>query len=116
MVLSGGGINGVLMELGFLKRLQESPLWSRVAVVVGTSSGALSGAMAVLDDLDGLEAFILNLQPDRTFRPHRLWRLPFLGLHEYALPATTRRSTTTYRHSAPIARTGATTTGRAGSS
>ena len=88
MVLSGGGINGVLMELGFLKRLQESPLWSRVAVVVGTSSGALSGAMAVLDDLDGLEAFMLNLQPDRTFRPHRLWRLPFLGLHEYALPAT----------------------------
>jgi predicted acylesterase/phospholipase RssA len=88
VVLSGGGINGVLMELGFLKRLQESPLWSRVAVVVGTSSGALSGAMAVLDDLDGLEAFMLNLQPDRTFRPHRLWRLPFLGLHEYALPAT----------------------------
>jgi predicted acylesterase/phospholipase RssA len=26
LVLSGGAINGVLMELGFLKRLRESPL------------------------------------------------------------------------------------------
>jgi hypothetical protein len=30
VVLSGGGINGVLLELGFLRRLQESPLWDRV--------------------------------------------------------------------------------------
>jgi len=88
VVLSGGGINGVLMELGFLMRLRESALWPRIAVVFGTSSGALSGAMAVLDQLDELEAFMLDLQPDQTFRPHRLWRLPFLGLHEYALPAT----------------------------
>ena len=88
VVLSGGGINGVLMELGFLMRLRESDLWPRIAVVFGTSSGALSGAMAVLDQLDDLEAFMLDLQPDQTFRPNRLWRLPFLGLHEYALPAT----------------------------
>ena len=88
VVLSGGGINGVLMELGFLKRVRESPLWPRVGVVFGTSSGALSGAMAALDRLDELEAFMLALQPDQTFRPNRLWRLPFLGLHEYALPAT----------------------------
>ncbi len=78
----------MLMELGFLKRVRESPLWPRVGVVFGTSSGALSGAMAALDRLDELEEFMLALQPDQTFRPNRLWRLPFLGLHEYALPAT----------------------------
>jgi predicted acylesterase/phospholipase RssA len=88
VVLSGGGINGVLMELGFLQRLRESVLWPRVSVVVGTSSGALSGAIAVLDRLDELEEFMLALQPEQTFRPNRLWRLPFLGLHEYALPRT----------------------------
>jgi predicted acylesterase/phospholipase RssA len=88
VVLSGGGVNGVMMELGFLKRLRESPLWSRVAVIFGTSSGALSGALASLDRLDDLEAFLFHLQPERTFRPNRLWRLPFLGLHDYALPQT----------------------------
>ena len=88
VVLSGGGINGVLMELGFLKRLRESPFWPRISVVIGTSSGALSGAMAALDRLDELEEFMLELQPDQTFRPNSLWRLPLLGLHEYALPAT----------------------------
>jgi predicted acylesterase/phospholipase RssA len=88
VVLSGGGVNGVMMELGFLKRLRESPLWPRVGVVFGTSSGALSGAMAALDRLDELEAFLMELQPALTFRPNRLWRLPFLGLHDYALPKT----------------------------
>jgi predicted acylesterase/phospholipase RssA len=88
VVLSGGGINGVLMELGFLQRLRESSLWPRVSVVFGTSSGALSGAIAALDRLDDLEEFMLALQPEQTFRPNRLWRLPFLGLHEYALPRT----------------------------
>jgi predicted acylesterase/phospholipase RssA len=88
VVLSGGGINGVLMELGFLQRLRESSLWPRIAVLFGTSSGALSGAIAALDRLDELEAFMLALQPEQTFRPNRLWRLPFLGLHEYALPDT----------------------------
>jgi predicted acylesterase/phospholipase RssA len=88
VVLSGGGVNGVMMELGFLKRLRESPLWPRIAVIFGTSSGALSGALAALDRLDDLEAFLFHLQPERTFRPNRLWRLPFLGLHDYALPET----------------------------
>jgi predicted acylesterase/phospholipase RssA len=88
IVLSGGGVNGVLMELGFLKRLRESPLWPRVTVVFGTSSGALSGSLAVLDRLDDLEAFLFHLQPELAFRPNRLWRLPFLGLHDYALPRT----------------------------
>ncbi|HZT90745.1 MAG TPA: patatin-like phospholipase family protein [Gaiellaceae bacterium] len=88
VVLSGGGVNGVMMELGFLQRLRESPLWPRVAVVFGTSSGALSGAMAVLDRLDELEPFLLHLQPEQTFRPNRLWQLPFLGLHDYVLPRT----------------------------
>jgi predicted acylesterase/phospholipase RssA len=88
VVLSGGGVNGVLMECGFLKRLRESPLWPRVAVIFGTSSGALSGVMAALDRLDELERFLLDLQPADTFRPQRLWRLPFLGTHDYVLPRT----------------------------
>src|SRR5471032_3269334 len=86
IVLSGGGVNGVMMELGFLQRLRESSLWSRVVAIFGTSSGALAGAMAALDRLDELERFLLALRPEQTFRPHRLWRLPFLGLYDYALP------------------------------
>jgi len=88
VVLSGGGVNGVMMELGFLLRLRESVLWPRISAVFGTSSGALSGAMAALDRLDDLEAFLMALQPEQTFRPNRLWRLPFLGFHDYALPKT----------------------------
>jgi predicted acylesterase/phospholipase RssA len=44
--------------------------------------------MAVLDRLDDLEAFVLELRPEETFRPNRLWQLPFTGLHDYALPDT----------------------------
>jgi predicted acylesterase/phospholipase RssA len=44
--------------------------------------------MAVLDRLDDLERFLLDLRPEAAFRPNRLWRLPLLGLHEYALPET----------------------------
>ncbi len=88
VVLSGGGANGVMMELGFLQRLRESVLWPRIGVIFGTSSGALSGSMAALDRLDDLEAFLMDLQPEQAFRPNRLWRLPFLGLHDYALPKT----------------------------
>ncbi len=88
LVLSGGGVNGVLMELGFLRRVRESELWPRVGFVFGTSAGALVGAMAALDRLDELEEFLYGLQPADTFRPNRLWRLPLLGLHEYVLPRT----------------------------
>jgi predicted acylesterase/phospholipase RssA len=88
IVLSGGGMNGVLMELGFLQRLRESELWPRVGWIFGTSAGALAGTLAALDRLDDLERFLLDLQPGETFRPNRLWRLPLLGLHEYALPQT----------------------------
>jgi predicted acylesterase/phospholipase RssA len=88
VVLSGGAVNGILMELGFLKRLRESDLWSRVGCIYGTSSGALSGTMAALDRLDDLEDFMLRLQPEETFRPHSLWRLPLLGSHDYRLPET----------------------------
>jgi predicted acylesterase/phospholipase RssA len=88
LVLSGGGVNGVLMELGFLRRIRESSLWPRVGAIYGTSSGALAGCMGALDRLDELERFLLELQPEDTFRPNRLWRLPLLGLHEYALPRT----------------------------
>ena len=41
VVLSGGSMNGVLMELGFLRRLRESELWPRVGWIFGTSAGAL---------------------------------------------------------------------------
>src|SRR5467141_3632189 len=88
VVLSGGGVNGVMMELGFLQRLRESMLWPRIAAIFGTSSGALCGSLAALDRLDDLERFLMALQPEQTFRPNRLWRLPFLGLHDYALPQT----------------------------
>ena len=87
IVLSGGGINGILLELGFLKRLRESPLWSRVGWIYGTSAGALSGVMAALDRLDDLEVFLLGLQPHEVFRPRPVWQFPG-GLHDYTLPET----------------------------
>lgn len=88
VVLSGGAVNGVLMELGFLRRLHESDLWPRVGWIYGTSSGALAGTMAALERLDDLEEFMLRLQPEDLFRPHSLWRLPLLGSHDYRLPET----------------------------
>jgi predicted acylesterase/phospholipase RssA len=88
VVLSGGGMNGVLLELGFLQRLRSSPLWPRVGWIYGTSAGALTGTMAALDRLDDLERFLLGLQPHEAFRPHRLWQLPLTGIHDYVLPAT----------------------------
>jgi predicted acylesterase/phospholipase RssA len=91
VVLSGGAINGVLMEAGFLKRLAESELWPRVGWIFGTSAGALAGTMAALDRLDELEEFLVGLRPDEVFRPNKLWQLPLIGLHEYTLPATIDR-------------------------
>ena len=88
VVLSGGGINGLLLELGFLKRLRESDLWPRIGFYFGTSAGAVNSCMAALDRVDELEAFILSLKPEDTFRPNRLWRLPLLGSHDYTLPQT----------------------------
>src|SRR5260221_13404569 len=76
------------MELGFLKRLRETDLWLRIGWIYGTSSGAVTGVMAALDRLDELEDFMLRLQPEDTFKPHSLWRLPLLGSHDYRLPAT----------------------------
>jgi predicted acylesterase/phospholipase RssA len=88
LVLSGGSVNGTLMELGFLRRVRESELWPRVGWIFGTSAGALTGTMAALDRLDDLERFLLALQPEDAFRPTRLWRLPLLGTHDYTLPGT----------------------------
>lgn len=88
LVLSGGSINGVLMELGFLRRIRESPLWPRVGWIFGTSAGALAGSLATVDRLDTMERFLLSLQPEDAFRPNRLWRLLLLGSHEYSLPET----------------------------
>jgi predicted acylesterase/phospholipase RssA len=88
VVLSGGGMNGVLLELGFLQRLRVSSLWPRVGWIYGTSAGALTGTMAALERLDELERFLLALQPHEAFRPHRLWQLPLTGVHDYVLPET----------------------------
>jgi predicted acylesterase/phospholipase RssA len=88
VVLSGGGMTGIMMELGFLQRLRESELWERIDVFFGTSAGALAGCMAVVDRLGQLEEFLLGLRPEDTFRAHRLWRLPLLGTHDYVLPRT----------------------------
>ncbi|HEX6724219.1 MAG TPA: patatin-like phospholipase family protein, partial [Gaiella sp.] len=88
LVLSGGGMNGLLLELGFLKRIRESPLWERIGWIYGTSAGALSGVMATLDRLEDMESFVLELRPEETFRPNRLWQTPLSGLHDYALPET----------------------------
>jgi predicted acylesterase/phospholipase RssA len=87
LVLSGGGINGVLLELGFLERLREDKLWPRVGWIYGTSAGALAGTMAALDRLDDLEEFLFGLQPDDAFRPRPVWQFPG-GLHDYTLPVT----------------------------
>jgi predicted acylesterase/phospholipase RssA len=87
LVLSGGGINGILLELGFLQRLAETPLWPRVGWIYGTSAGALAGAMAALGRLEDLESFLLELEPQDAFRPRAVWQFPG-GLHDYTLPET----------------------------
>jgi len=87
VVLSGGGINGVLLELGFLRRLSETELWRRIGWIHGTSAGALAGTLAALDRLDDLEEFVFGLQPEDAFRPRPIWQFPG-GLHDYTLPAT----------------------------
>ena len=50
---------------------------------------------------------MLRLQPEETFRPHSLWRLPLLGSHDYRLPQTidraARRSRPTRARSSPRA-------------
>lgn len=87
LVLSGGGVNGILLELGFLRRLAETPIWPRIGWIYGTSAGALAGTMAALDRLDDLETFLLGLQPADAFRPRAVWQFPG-GLHDYTLPET----------------------------
>jgi predicted acylesterase/phospholipase RssA len=87
LVLSGGGINGILLELGFLRRLSETQLWPRVGWIYGTSAGALAGTMAALGRLDDLEEFLMGLEPQDAFRPRAVWQFPG-GLHDYTLPTT----------------------------
>ena len=87
VVLSGGGINAVMLELGFLRRLSETDLWPRIGWIYGTSAGALAGTMTALGRLDDLEEFLLGIQPADAFRPRPIWQLPG-GLHDYTLPST----------------------------
>ena len=89
LVLSGGGMNAMLLETGLLQRLRaEAGLWQRVGWIYGTSAGALAGTMAATDRLDQLEEFLMGLRPEEVFRPHALWQLPLTGLHDYTLPET----------------------------
>jgi predicted acylesterase/phospholipase RssA len=81
-------MNGMLMELGFLKSLRRTELWPRIAVYFGTSAGALGATMGALDRINDLEDFLYGLRAEDTFRPNRIWRLPLLGTHDYVLPGT----------------------------
>ena len=88
LVLSGGSINGIFLQLGFLQALRASGLWPHVGWVYGTSAGALSGWAAALDAVDEHERFLMEMQPADVFAAHDLWRTPFVGLHRYTLPET----------------------------
>jgi predicted acylesterase/phospholipase RssA len=86
LVLSGGSINGIYLQLGFLQVIRESELWPAVGWVYGTSAGAFSGWAAARDEIDAHERFLMGLQPEDVFEAQDLWRTPFVGLHRYALP------------------------------
>lgn len=88
LVLSGGSVNGIYLQLGFLQVIRESDLWPAVGWVYGTSAGAFSGWAAARDAIDEHERFLMDMQPQDVFAAHDLWRTPFLGLHHYALPDT----------------------------
>ena len=88
LVVSGGSVNGIFLQLGFLQAVRASGLWPDVGWLYGTSAGALSGWAAALDAVDEHERFLMELQPADVFAAHDLWRTPFLGLHRYTLPET----------------------------
>ena len=88
VVMSGGSVNGIFLQLGFLLALRASGLWPDVGWVYGTSAGALSGWAAALDAVDEHEQFLMGMQPADVFAAHDLWRTPFVGLHRYTLPET----------------------------
>lgn len=88
LVLSGGSINGIFLQLGFLQAVRASRLWEDVGWVYGTSAGAFSGWAAALDAVDEHERFLMGLQPDDVFAAHDLWRAALVGLHRYTLPDT----------------------------
>ena len=81
LVLSGGGMNGLLLGSASSSGSGRIRCGSESGWIYGTSAGALSGVMASLDRLDALEEFVLALPP-RTFRPNRLWQMPLSGLHD----------------------------------
>ena len=88
LVLSGGSINGIYLQLGFLQAVRESSIWPSSGWVFGTSAGAFSGWSAALDAVDEHERFVMSLQPDDVFAAHDLWRAALVGLHRYTLPET----------------------------
>lgn len=88
LVLSGGSINGIFLQLGFLQALRDRPIWESIGWVYGTSAGALSGWAVALDALDEHERFLMELQPEDVFEARDLWRTPLVGLHRYTLPET----------------------------
>jgi predicted acylesterase/phospholipase RssA len=88
LVLSGGSVNGIFLQLGFLQAVRASGLWPAIGWVYGTSAGAFSGWATALDAIDEHERFLMGLQPDDVFAAHDLWRAALVGLHRYTLPET----------------------------
>ncbi len=88
LVLSGGSVNGIFLQLGFLQAVRASEHWPALGWVYGTSAGALSGWAAALDAVDEHERFVMGLQPEDVFAPHDLWRAALVGLHRFTLPET----------------------------
>ena len=73
----GGGINGVLLELGFLKRLSRDAVCGRESGGSTERRPARSqGRWPPSDRLDELEEFLLELQADDAFRPRAVWQFP----------------------------------------
>src|SRR5436190_1208947 len=68
--------------------LREPNVASAIIGATRAEQVADNAAASGIDRLDELEDFMLRLQPDETFRPHSLWRLPLLGSHDYRLPET----------------------------
>ena len=98
-------MNGVLLELGFLKRLRD-----QLAVAAGRVNLRHVRGCADRDDggarparrAGGVRARASS--PRDVFAPQRLWRLPLNGLHEYALPGDGRASACSTRSSSRGAR------------
>lgn len=77
LVLSGGFLERGLQQVGFLKAIQDSSLHEEVGIIIGTSVGALNGALAALGELELLDRVWMALQPDLILRRRSPIEIPF---------------------------------------